>query len=38
MIVLILAAGFAGWWYIRQVNPAGELGAPAPFTVAGGHA
>ena len=26
VIVLIVAAGFAGWWYVRQVNPAGERG------------
>jgi UPF0755 protein len=33
VIALILAAGAAGWWYIRQVNPAGEAGAPISFTV-----
>ena len=30
---LIIAAGIAGWWYVRQVNPAGEPGAPISFTV-----
>jgi UPF0755 protein len=33
VMVLILAAGVAGWWYIRQVNPGGEPGAPISFTV-----
>jgi UPF0755 protein len=32
-IVLILVAGGAGWWYIRQVNPAGEAGDAVSFTV-----
>ena len=35
-IVLVLVAGVAGWWYIRQVNPAGEPTAPVSFTVADG--
>jgi UPF0755 protein len=30
---LIIGAGVAGGWYIRQVNPAGEPGAPISFTV-----
>jgi UPF0755 protein len=33
VIVLILVAGGAGWWYIRQVNPAGEPGDAVSFTV-----
>lgn len=32
-IVLILVAGGVGWWYIRQVNPAGEAGEAVSFTV-----
>ena len=26
VLALTLAAGAAGWWYIRQINPAGEAG------------
>ncbi len=33
VMALILAAGIAGWWYIRQVNPAGEPGQAVSFTV-----
>jgi UPF0755 protein len=33
VIALLLAAGIAGWWYLRQVNPAGEPGEPVSFTV-----
>ena len=33
VIVLILAAGGVGWWYIHQLNPEGETGDPASFTV-----
>ena len=33
MIVLILVAGLAGWWYIRQINPPGDVGEPVSFTV-----
>jgi UPF0755 protein len=33
VIAVILAAGIAGWWYIRQVNPAGEPGEAVSFTV-----
>jgi UPF0755 protein len=33
VIALTLAAGAAGWWYIRQVNPAGEAGEAVSFTV-----
>ena len=33
VVALILAAGIAGWWYVRQVNPAGEPGAAESFTV-----
>ena len=33
VIVLILVAGVAGWWYIRQINPPGDVGEPVSFTV-----
>jgi UPF0755 protein len=33
VIVAVLVAGGAGWWYIHQVNPAGDPGPAAPFTV-----
>ena len=33
VVALILAAGGVGWWYIHQLNPEGETGAPASFTV-----
>ncbi len=33
VIALILVAGAAGWWYIRQINPEGETGDPVSFTV-----
>jgi UPF0755 protein len=33
VIALIIAAGAAGWWYIRQVNPAGDAGEAVSFTV-----
>ena len=33
LIALILVAGAAGWWYIRQINPEGETGDPVSFTV-----
>jgi UPF0755 protein len=33
MIAVILAAGVVGWWYVRQVNPAGEVGEAVAFTV-----
>jgi peptidoglycan lytic transglycosylase G len=33
VIALTLAAGVAGWWYIRQINPAGEAGEAVSFTV-----
>lgn len=35
--VLIIAAGFAGWWYVRQANPAGGVGAPVAVQVAEGE-
>jgi UPF0755 protein len=31
--VLILIAGWVGWWYLDRVKPEGELGEPVPFTV-----
>jgi UPF0755 protein len=33
VMVMILVAGLAGWWYIRQINPPGDVGAPQSFTV-----
>jgi UPF0755 protein len=33
VIALILVAGVAGWWYIRQINPPGDPGEPVSFTV-----
>ena len=35
--VLIIAAGFAGWWYVRQANPSGGVGAPVAVQVADGE-
>lgn len=32
-MVLVLIAGYVGWWYLGQVRPDGELGEPVPFTV-----
>ena len=31
--VLILVAGYVGWWYLGQVRPDGERGEDVPFTV-----
>jgi UPF0755 protein len=31
--VLVLIAGYIGWWYLGRVAPDGELSAPVPFTV-----
>jgi len=31
--VAVLVAGVVGWWYIHQVNPAGDPGDPVAFTV-----
>ena len=33
VIIAILAAGCVGWWYIRQVNPSGEVAIASNFTV-----
>jgi peptidoglycan lytic transglycosylase G len=33
VIAVILIAGLVGWWYIHQVNPPGDPGPPAAFTV-----
>ncbi len=33
VIALILVAGLAGWWYVRQINPPGDAGEPVSFTV-----
>lgn len=31
--VLVLVAGYIGWWYLGRVTPEGELSEPVPFTV-----
>jgi UPF0755 protein len=31
--VALLVAGMVGWWYIHQINPAGDPSDPVPFTV-----
>ena len=33
VIVVVLVAGVVGWWYIHQINPAGDAGDPVSFTV-----
>lgn len=33
LTVAILVAGVVGWWYIHQINPAGDPGDPVAFTV-----
>jgi UPF0755 protein len=35
--VLIIGAGFYGWWYIRQANAPGAVGAPVEFNIAEGE-
>ena len=35
--VLVLVAGYIGWWYLGRVAPDGELSEPIPFTVVGGY-
>ena len=37
VLLLIVAGGLYGWWYIRQANPAGDPGAVVPFEVADGE-
>ena len=32
-VVAVLVAGWTGWWYVRQINPTGQPGPPASFTV-----
>jgi UPF0755 protein len=32
-MVAVLVAGAVGWWYIHQVNPAGDPGPPVAFTI-----
>jgi peptidoglycan lytic transglycosylase G len=32
-VVLILVAGYVGWWYLGQTKPEGERGASVAFTV-----
>lgn len=31
--VLVIVAGYVGWWYLDRVRPDGELTDPMPFTV-----
>jgi len=31
--VALLVAGLVGWWYLHQINPAGDPSEPVPFTV-----
>lgn len=31
--LLVLVAGYVGWWYLGQVKPDGDTGDPVPFTV-----
>jgi UPF0755 protein len=33
VVVLILVAGYLGWWYLGKVQPDGEAGPPREFTV-----
>ena len=33
VVVLILVAGWVGWWYVDRAKPEGALGEPVPFTV-----
>jgi UPF0755 protein len=33
LIIAVLVAGSTGWWYINQINPKGDPGAPINFTV-----
>ena len=33
VVVLILVAGYLGWWYLGKVRPDGEAGPPREFTV-----
>ena len=35
--LLIIGGGFYGWWYIRQANAPGAVGAPVEFTIAEGE-
>jgi UPF0755 protein len=31
--VLVIAGGIYGWWYIRQANASGDIGAPVEFII-----
>jgi UPF0755 protein len=33
VVVLVLVAGYVGWWYLERVRPEGEAGPPQVFTV-----
>jgi UPF0755 protein len=33
VVVLVLVAGWVGWWYVERAKPDGELGEPVAFTV-----
>ena len=35
--VVIIVGGFYGWWYIRQANAPGDVGAPVEFVIAQGE-
>lgn len=36
-LVLVLVGGGVGWWYMGQINPSGDPGAPVNFTVNAGE-
>jgi peptidoglycan lytic transglycosylase G len=36
-MVLIIGAGWAGWWYVRQANPSGGVGPPVAVDIADGE-
>ena len=36
LTVVVLVAGLVGWWYIHQINPAGDPSDPVSFTVSDG--
>ena len=35
--LLIVIVGFIGWWYVRQANPSGGVGAPVAVEIASGE-
>ena len=36
VLVMILIAGWVGWWYLERVKPEGEVSEAVPFTVLAG--